>query len=167
MPTQIRMHVAADPDARFRRVTDQLRQAGRGDLQRAMVARIRRRGQPAVRAAQQSMRSATLPARPSRGGGKSTGLRDRAARAIGLSATPSGVRIRVDGSKVDPAYGTSLVLALNGQTRLRHPVFGNTSAWVQQRGPRERFYSSLEPFAERWRADVADVLEDFARKLGG
>lgn len=167
MASKLRMSIAADPNAEFARVTAKLRAAGRGDLQRSMVAKLRRRGQPAVQAARSSIRAATMPAKPSKGGGASSGLRGKAAAAIGMTATPKGVSIRVDGKKVDPAYGTSLFLALNGLTRLRHPVFGNRSAWVTQRGGSERFFSALKPFSQQWRKDVEQVIEDYAREIGG
>jgi hypothetical protein len=164
--SKLRMKIAADPSADFARVTAKLKAAGRGDLQRNMVAKIRRRGQPAVTAARAAIRQATLPALPAKGGGASSGLRDRAAAAIGMTATPTGVSIRVDGKKVDPAYGMTMFLALNGLTKLRHPVFGNRSAWVRQQGGSERFFSALKPFSEQWRRDVEQVLDDYAREIG-
>lgn len=168
MASKLRMSLVADPDAEFARVTAKLRAAGRGDLQRNMVSRLRRRGKPAVRAVQGAIRGAKLPALPSRGGGASSGLRGRAAAAIGMSVTPNGVSIVVDGKKVDPAYGTSLVLALNGLSKLRHPVFGNRSVWVrQQASTYGLFYKALEPFSEQWRKDVEQVIADYAREIGG
>lgn len=167
MPTKIRAEIRADPDARFAKTVAKLKVAGRGDLQRNIVAKLRRRGQPAVQAARSAIRQATLPANPSRGGGASSGLRDRAAAAIGITTTAKGVSIRVDGNKVDPAYGTSLFLALNGLTKLRHPVFGNRRAWVQQKGGKELFFSALKPFTDKWRRDVDQVLDEYAREIGG
>lgn len=167
MATKLRMQVSADPDSRFLSTVAKLKAAGRGDLQRQMTAKLRRRGQPALNAVRASLRAADLPAKPSRGGSAATGLRDKAAKATTLSATAKGLRILVNGDKVDPAYGTSLVLALNGLTRLRHPVFGNRSAWVNQRGSKERFYSALEPFQAQWRRDAEQVLDEYAAKLGG
>lgn len=167
MATKLRMSVEVDLGQRYAGVVQRLKLAGRGDMQRRMVKEIRKRGKPAVDAVRASLRGADLPARPSRGGGRSSGLRARAARAVGVTTTGGGISIRVQGKKVDPAYGTSLVLALNGVTRLRHPVFGNRSAWVTQRGGGDRFYRALDPFAADWRADVERVMDEVVREIEG
>ena len=167
MATKLRMSVNADLGQRYAATLRRLKDAGRGDLARAMSAKIRRRAQPAVAAVRSSLRQADLPASPARNGRASSGLRDRAARAAAATTTRGGIRIEIVGKKVDPTYGTSLVLALNGIVRLRHPVFGNRSKWVQQRGSSERFYSALRPFEAQWRADVEQVMDEYVRQIEG
>lgn len=169
MATRLRLQMSAGMDGKALATFDRMRSAGRGDLQRAVDSAIRRRGQAAVNAVRASIRSAEMPAIPSRGGGKSSGLRGRVAAAVRVSTAGGALRIFVDGDKVDPQYGTSLVLALNGMTRLRHPTFGRRGRgqWVVQRGTREHFYSSLAPFERQWRADVEKALDDYAARIGG
>ncbi len=169
MATKLRLRMSAGMDGKGLATFDRMRSAGRGDLQRATDSAIRRRGQAAVNAVRASIRSAEMPAMPSRGGGKSTGLRARVAAATRVSTAGGALQIRVDGDQVDPQYGTSLVLALNGMTRLRHPTFGRRGrgSWVVQKGTKEHFYSALAPFERQWRADVEQVLDDYARRIGG
>lgn len=169
MATKLRMQVKVAPDAGFQRTVDRLKAAGRGDLQKAMVAALRRRAQPARAAVQASIRQADFPAIPSRGGGKSSGLRDRVAGAVRIKQTPTGLELGIDGNRVDPTAGTSLVLGLNGLTKIRHPTFGRRGKgqWINQRGSKERFYSALEPHRAGWEKDCEGVLDRYAKQIGG
>lgn len=164
---KLQMTVETELGARYAAVLQRLALAGRTDeLKKRMVRDLRKQGQPAVRAVRAALKTARLPASPSRGGGRSSGLRNRAAGAVGISTTGGGLSIQINGRKVDPRYGTSLSLALNGVTRLRHPVFGNRAAWVTQRGT-DHFYRVLDQFAPRWRADMEKTLNDYAKELDG
>jgi hypothetical protein len=148
----------------YAKLAAQLRAAGPG-LQPQLTAALRKVGQPAVQAAKSSLRSARFPARPTRGGGRSTGLRSKIAGAVTTKVINGGIRLSVEGKSVDGAYGTSLVLGVDGLANLRHPVFGNRKAWVSQKGSRELFYSALRPFESKWRAECEDVLQRFADRL--
>lgn len=68
---------------------------------------------------------------------RSHGLRATIARSIQTKITTSGsrtgVRIRIDGTKL-PADQQKLPKALDSANGWRHPVFGNKSVWVTQKG---------------------------------
>lgn len=165
MATKLKMSVAAELGQKHAGVVQRLQMAGRTDMKPRMAKAIRKRSAPAIAAVRASFQRADLPASPSRGGGRSSKLRARTARAVGVVTTGGGLTIRVQGNKVDPQYGTSLVLALNGLVRLRHPVFGNRAKWVSQRGSAERFYSSLDKITPQWRADVEQVMDDIVKEI--
>lgn len=148
----------------YRALAQRLREAGRGDLQRKLTKAIRREGDPALRAVQAAWM--TVEVTSSRGGGSSSGLRARVAAATRISILGSGIRIRVEGKRVDPVYGRSLSYGLDGLGRWRHPVFGNREVWEQQRG-QEVFYSTLRRYETRWRAGIEQAMEETARQIQG
>lgn len=149
----------------YRRLARALRDAGRGDLQRALVREIRRNGTPAMQAAQRGF--LRVDVKSSRGGGtKSTGLRARVAAATRISVLGSGISIRVEPRRVDNRYGRTLSFGLDGLGRWRHPVFGNRNVWVDQTGS-EVFYRSLKPWEGRFRAGIVKAMEETARKIEG
>ena len=156
------------PDNSLNAVVNRLKRASGGTLNKKINDAIRSKSRPAVAAAQQAFRSSSLPiqGRSGGGGGGSTGLRNRVAGAITTKITASGIKIEVDGKKVDARYGTALVLGLNGMAKLRHPVFGNRNAWVQQRGPREVFFAALAPMEAEWRRACEQALDEVAREIG-
>jgi hypothetical protein len=157
------------PDASLSAVVNRLKAASGGSLYRKINAAIKSQSRPAVAAAQQAFRSSSLPIQGRSGGGGgggSTGLRARVAGAVTTKITASGIRIEVDGKKVDRRYGTALILGLNGMAKLRHPVFGNRRAWVQQRGPREIFYAALKPLEAEWKRACEQALDEVAREIG-
>lgn len=161
---QVQMTIT--PDNSLNAVVNRLKAASGGSLNRKINAAIRSQSKPAVETAQRALRSTSLPSTPSKGGGGSTGLRARAAAAVTTKITATGIAIRVDGKKVDSRYGDALVLALNGMAKLRHPVYGNRRAWVQQRGPREVFYASLKPLEAEWKRACEQALDEVAREIG-
>lgn len=148
----------------YKQLARRLKDAGRGDLQRRMTKEIRIAGDPALRAVQRGWLGVEVTS--SGGGGHSSGLRARTAAATRISILGSGIRIRVEGRRVDAVYGNSLVKGLDGLGRWRHPVFGNRNVWEQQRG-QEIFYSRLVRFESRWRAGVVRAMEDTAREIAG
>jgi hypothetical protein len=161
------MGIEAELGTRYAGVVRRLQMAGRSDMQTRMAKRIRQRGAPAVAAVKAAFRTAELPARPSRGGVAPSGLRNRAASSVRASTTRGGVSIQANGRRVDPRYGTSLLLALNGLAKLRHPVFGNRAVWVTQKGTADHWYGVLDPYAAQWRADVERVMDDIVREIEG
>ncbi|MFC5996954.1 hypothetical protein ACFQE5_22340 [Pseudonocardia hispaniensis] len=148
----------------YRALARRLREAGRGDLQRKLTKAIRAEGDPALRAVRAAWM--TVDVTSSRSGGSSSGLRARVAAATRISILGSGIRIRVEGKRVDPVYGRSLSYGLDGLGRWRHPVFGNREVWEQQRG-QEVFYSTLRRYESRWRAGIEQAMADVARQIEG
>lgn len=146
----------------YRQVSRRLREAGRGDLQRKLTRGIRAEGAAMLRATQTAWQSVDV--RPG-DSGKSTGLRARTAAATRISILQSGIRMQVQGRKVDPRYGQSLTRGLDGLGRWRHPVYGR-DVWVQQWGS-EVFYTTARRFEPRFRARIERVMEDVARQIAG
>lgn len=105
-----------------------------------------------------------------KGGGRSSGLRGRAAAATQLEPIPGGARFEVDGPAIDPRYGTSLSWYLTGFGRWRHPVFGRTTAqaWAssQQKGQRV-FHETLYGARPQWEKALGKVLDRIGREIGG
>lgn len=154
--------------AQYKKLARQLKEAGRGDLQRRMTREIRREGAVMLRAVQAAW--LTVQVRGEGGtatGGRrqSTGLRRRAAAATRISILGSGIRLQVAGNKIDPAYGRSLSRSLDGLGRWRFPVHGNREVWVQNHVEGEVFYTTARRFEARFRAGVQRVMDDTARRL--
>lgn len=155
----------------WRTLSMELRTRGDPDLKRDLVKAIRREGEPAVRAVQAAWRSVRVSG-SSRGGrgrpDRSTGLRERVAKATRVQVSQSGVRIVVDGRKVDPQYGRGLAWYLNASGKpWRHPVFGrreNPQDWQEQRG-QSVFYETLRNHEPRFRRAVGEAMETVARNF--
>lgn len=147
----------------WNRTARKLKEQGRGDLQRKLTKAVRREGKPALAAVQEAWRGIDVGSE--RGGGKkSTGLRDRAARATRLQVRATGIRITTNAKKVDPNY-PNLVRYLNGQGRWRHPVFGR-DVWRTNTGT-EVFFPTLVEFAPAWRAEIVKAMEEIVREIEG
>ena len=148
----------------YRDLSRRLKQAGRGDLQRRLTREIRKAGRPALTATQAAWRRVDVSS--TRGGGKSSGLRARTAAATRISILGSGIRIRVEGKKVDPRY-RSLPFYLDALGKTwRHPVYGNREVWTTQRG-QEVFYKTLRGFEPEWRRGVDRAKDETERELLG
>lgn len=156
----------------WRVLSAELKTQGRLDLKRDLVRAVRNEGAPALAAVRAGWLSVQVSG-SSRGGrarpDRSTGLRARAAAATRIQATVTGVRVTVDGKKIDPVYGKSLAWYLNGSGRRpwRHPVFGHTARpqdWQQQRG-QEVFYRTLNEHKLRFRSAIERAMEDTARRF--
>jgi hypothetical protein len=135
------------------------------------VQAVRREGQPALEAVRRAWLSVRVTS--SRSGhirpDRSTGLRARVAAATRIAATSTGVRIVVDGRKIDPVYGNSLAWYLNdsGRRPWRHPVFGRrdrSQDWQQQRG-QKTFFTTLNAHAPQFRSAIERAMEDVARRF--
>ncbi|BBA99280.1 hypothetical protein RVR_5828 [Actinacidiphila reveromycinica] len=96
------------------------------------------------------------------------GLRGQMSRATTLQAKTTGkqasVVIRVDGRKM--AAGAKAVQAyMEGIKKpWRHPVYGNTEAWVTQQ-PHPYFYKVVRTVGPRARLAVARVMDDITKKI--
>lgn len=163
----------------FRNLSRKLREAGRGDLRKGIRKAIQEAGAPAVA----DLRAATLgvnvrvtyitgvhpnrldahrAARRSR----STNLRARTAAAIGTQVLASGVRIRVNGKRIDPRYGDNLARYLiGGKRKWGTPVFGDREVFVHFES-QDVWFTTLKPHLKAFRSSVQDVIDDTLKKLG-
>lgn len=153
----------------FRELSKQLKQAGRGDLQKRMRREIRQASRPVVRDVQQAVRSVevTSPKGGHQRPDRSTNLRERVARATGVSTTQHGVRFRVSAAKVGD-YGVKLPkyldASLGNYERWRHPVFGNREVWAQQRGE-PYFGVTITRHARDFRRAVQQAMDKVAEEI--
>lgn len=112
----------------FRRVIEALREANDSMLPRIRSA-LREAVKPVV--ADVRMAATALPAR----GIKHTGLRARVAKGVGVKASVGrNPGLKITTSMVDPGEAMLPRGLDSGDKGWRHPVFGNTDNWVQQRG---------------------------------
>ena len=158
---------------RYRKMSRELKKAAdRKELQKKLTKSIRAEGGPAlaaVKAAWLTVEVTSLPpndrgghARPDR----STNLRSRVARATTISTTQRGIRIKVNGKRVDAKY-PSLPFYLNGMPRAkpwRHPVFGNREVWVAQKG-QEVFTPTLRQHSKAWWHGCERAMDEFVGEL--
>lgn len=172
VPITVSAKGAADLDALARRLKD----AGRGDLQKQLRSEVRQEGKPVIADIRRAALAVDVSS--SRGGhappDRSTNLRQRTAKATGLSVTKGGIRIRVRGKRVDPQYPT-LPKYLDGTLgkfdRWRHPVFwpgkiGTAPARrvVQQSGE-AFFFVTINKHRRQFRRAVFQAIERTNEKI--
>lgn len=154
---------------RFKRLSRDLREAGRGDLRRQLRREIRSAGRPVVRDVQTAVLGVQVSS--SRGGharpDRSTGLRQRVAKATTIAIRQNGIRIRVSARKVGP-YGEQLPKYLDASLgrydRWRHPVFGNRSVWTQQKGE-PYFGRTILRHTRDFRNAIFKAMDDVAEEI--
>lgn len=164
------LRTSVEQGERLNHLSKQLREMGRGDLQNKLRRNIRDASKSVVRHIQAEVRSVRVSstkqghAKPDR----STGLRERVARATSVSVTQKGVRIHVSPKKVGE-YGRVLPkyldASLPGYERWRHPVFGH-DRWVQQRG-QPYFGVTIKQHTRDFRAAIDDAMDDVLDELAG
>ncbi|MDV5147178.1 hypothetical protein R1T08_24125 [Streptomyces sp. SBC-4] len=149
-----------------------LRAAGGPRLAQNFSRRIRRAAEPLHNDLQQTIRTLPITAKPrkpgKRGGPSPTSrpLRATIAEAIRLSVRISnnpGARMWVDRSAL-PADLQAMAQVIN-KGRIRHPVFGNDSRWVQQDAPPLWWDNTIQRHTPRMRAEVERVLTDVRRTI--
>ena len=150
--------------SRYKRLARNLREAGRGDLQRKLTRAIRQEGAPALAAVRSAFLSIDVTSASGPGGGGSTGLRGRVAAATRISILGSGIRVQVNAKRVDPRYGRTLTYGLDGLGRWRYPIYGNRNNWGQNYGT-EVFYTTLRRFEPNWRRGIQRAMDDTARQI--
>jgi hypothetical protein len=143
--------------------------ANRQQLSRRMRANVRAAGAPVVADLRRAVLAVEVEsdqggfARPDR----DRGLRQMVARALAISITQKGIRIRVNEKKVDPRYGRSLPRYLDASLqkyqRWRHPVFGH-DVWVEQKG-QPWFFVTILRHADDFRRAVLKALDDTIDEL--
>jgi len=96
---------------------------------------------------------------------RSAGLRDTIASATRLQQTAKGVRIVVNSNRL-PHDQRNLPRHLDSAKGWRHPVFGNTSHWVTQKGG-PYFGATIRRRAPKFRQAVLEAMEETARDIEG
>ena len=129
-----------------------LKEAGGTELRKEMLKGIREGVKPVIPDIRKSAES-ILP--------KAGGLNDVIAKSkIGvrtrLSGENAGVSVRGTGGKQ---------LSDMNRGRLRHPVYGNRSTWVQQSIPAGWFDKPVEKDIDKIRSSIQHVMEDVAAKI--
>jgi hypothetical protein len=146
-----------------------LRRAENGrELRKQLRRDLRGAAKPAIPAIRSKVKSL-----PSRGESKRRGrppLRRSVARATRLQMTARnnfvGVTVRVDPKKMPPGMH-NLPAYLEGRDpfhRWRHPVFGDTDTWVQQRS-RPYFYDTMRRFTPDAERAIAQAAESIQRQI--
>ena len=139
-------------------LADLFKQAGRGDLRRMLLARIRTAGKPTVAAVQERAR-ATLP--------RSGGFADLVAANVGVrsSLSSSGAMVRVRRNKTTPTDRTLVGIDATGSWR--HPVYGNRDAWAEQTATSARGYftRTIDGKAPEFRSAVLQAMDDLTIRL--
>lgn len=77
----------------------------------------------------------------------------------------TGEGIRVEATKKRLPAGSEPMLYLYGRDKFRHPVFGDTETWVNQRG-KPWFYRPIAKQRNSFKQAVVDVIESAAREIG-
>ncbi|BBB01077.1 hypothetical protein RVR_8322 [Actinacidiphila reveromycinica] len=124
---------------------------------------LRKSAQPLVPAVRASIRRI-----PSSRPYSASGLRGQMSRATTLQVKTAGkqasVIIRVDGRKM-PARAKAVQAYMEGsKPRWRHPVFGNTAAWVQQPA-QPYFYKVMRAAGPKARLAVNRVISNVSKKI--
>ncbi|MET9517039.1 hypothetical protein [Streptomyces sp. NPDC002994] len=151
-----------------------LRAAGGPPLRQNMARRIRRAAEPLRNDLQDTMRGLTISS-TGRSSGKRGGpspttrpLRATIAAAIRISVRTSGnpgARVWIDYSSLPPDLRGMPKVINTG--RIRHPVFGNRRRWATQTATPLWWDKTVRRHEPRMRAEVARVVDDVRRQLGG
>ncbi len=139
-------------------LADLFKQAGRGDLRRLLLGRIRTAGKPTV-AAVQARALSTLPRRG--------GFAELVAANVGVrsSLSSSGAMVRVRRNKTTPTDRT--LVGIDATGTWRHPVYGNREAWVEQTSSSARGYftRTIDGKAPAFRSAVLQAMDDLTIRL--
>jgi len=180
----IRVSVSAQNVHQYRQLARTLRETGQTDLRKKLRQAINDAGRPVLDEVKE--RVSTLHVTSSRGGGgmqrarfkasrartvkardrllrKGRGLRSEISSATKLQITTKGVRFYVN-SQLLPADQQSLPRHLDSPTGWRHPVFGNKSNWVSQKGG-PWFADTIKKRAPSFRQAIVKAMDDVAKEL--
>lgn len=125
---------------------------GEKDLRRKLLVSMQRAASP-LKAAAAASALARLP--------KAGGLNTRVASArfrVQTRTSPRTAGVRIVASN-------DLDLGAMDRGRVRHPVFGNRQAWVNQRVPSGWFTDPMRAGTPAVRASIERVLDDVATEL--
>lgn len=136
------------------RLAARLKEAGRKDLRKELLASIRKATKPVV----QDVRASALDTLPSRGG-----------LAALIAASRLGTQTRLSGKRVGVKLKASNAHDIKGmdQGRLRHPLFGRKH-WYLQSVPAGWFSQPIEESAPEIRSEIGKgmtrITNQIARK---
>jgi hypothetical protein len=148
----------------LRRISKELRAVDDKTLKKQFSKELRAAAKPLVPITRKAIRAI-----PSSRAYSAAGLRGRLSKAVKaevrVSGKEAGVRIRVDGRKMATKQGSLPAFMEGTKKPWRHPVYGNTNAWVSQ-GPSPYFYKALRPKAGPLaRKAVNRVVADVSKKI--
>lgn len=89
----------------------------------------------------------------------------RTGRVSKKTGDVSGEGIRITGTAKKLPADQKPMLYLYGRDKFRHPVFGNTDTWVNQRG-KAWFYRPIAKHRNSFKQAVVDVIDAAAREIG-
>lgn len=89
----------------------------------------------------------------------------RTGRVSKKTGDVSGEGIRISGTAKKLPMDQKPMLYLYGRDRFRHPVFGDTETWVNQRG-KAWFYRPISKHRNSFKQAVVDVIDAAAREIG-
>lgn len=163
----LRIKVKVSSTAKLDRLARRLNAEADGGMQAELTKALNAEGPKARKQVAAAFQGVQVTAIPSRGGGKSSGLRARVGAATTTNPVHRGVRVEVESNLVDPKYGNTLSWGLNGLGRWRHPTFGRRGAgqWVSQRGE-EVFFKTMRGHTG-WAPRLERALEKVARRIEG
>lgn len=177
--------IAAQGAHELKELGRKFKEYDRADLRRLMRKRIKAAGKPVVADLRRAVMGVTItrgndpyirrteetgvaPRRSTdRWGRRSSGLRARTARAIGISQTRKGIRILVSPRKFGD-YGVTMPRRLDASIpkyrKLRHPVFGNREVWVEHIGD-PWFFVTIYKHRARFEKAVDAAIDEMKREL--
>ncbi len=138
---------------KFEKVSRALKDAGRGDLRKALNAEMRKGARPLIPQA----RDSALSTLPTKGGLARQVSKEPMRVSVQTGATTAGVAIVV-GRRRGGARSAN-------QGRVRHPVFGNRDRWVTQVVQPGWFDKSLRRKAPDVRRNLDSAVNDFVKRL--
>lgn len=149
--------LVADNADDFYRLSKALKHAGETELRKALHKSMREAAKPLVKTARDAALDSGIPA----SGGLAARISKAAFRAqVRTGATTAGVRITAPGKNVT-------VKMLNTYGKVRHPVRGNRSVWVDQPVPAAAgwFDKAMQEHAPEVRDDLVRALEAMAEQI--
>lgn len=135
-------------------VARRLKETGRGDLRKELLAGIRKEGKETVK----DIKRSAADVLPHRGG--LAALVSRSSFGVRTRLSGGGVGVRIQGT----SRSVKSLRALNAG-RLRHPVYGNRQVWVEQQVEPGWFDKPVERDADNIRRGIDRVLHDVARRI--
>ena len=173
--------VRTEGGAQLKELQIRIKEAGDKGMNRKFRKNIREAGRPAVLAVKAAamevnVTSAGPSATPRRGrrrARQSSGLRARVSRAVGISQTRKGIRIRVSARKVGE-YGITLPRYLDADLtrfkRWRSPIFWSDLSSapptrVKQQTGSPFFFVTIRKHRPGFRKAAFDVMNETGREL--
>ncbi|WP_433519040.1 hypothetical protein ACQP2T_28085 [Nonomuraea sp. CA-143628] len=152
MPSQ--WEVAFEFGKDWKALNRRLRHAGEKGLTKELRKAVREAAKPARDAAKMAAR--TIPAK----GPRSTGLRRRMARGVGIQAT--GTRVRIVTRM--PSGMEMLPRGFDTEKGWRKPLFGNRERWFQQPG-HPWFRKTIAKTAPKARQEMRAAMDRVAAQI--